>query len=146
MRRPTDREIVVTRTFDAPAHIVYEAWTRADLFQRWWIPKSTGLKLISCEVDARTGGTYRLVFDVGAEEPVAMHGRYIEATPPSRLVWTNDESEGGSITTVTFDEKDGKTRLVLHELYATKEDLEANAGMEDGLGEAFDQLDEVLHG
>lgn len=145
VERRSECEIVVTRIFDAPAHIVYEAWTKAELFQRWWIPKSTGLKLLSCEVDARTGGTYRLVFDLGAAEPVAMHGRYIEATPFSRLVWTNEESEGGSVTTVTFDEKDGKTTLVLQELYATKEDLEANAGMEDGLGEAFDQLDEVLH-
>lgn len=145
VERPSECEIVVTRTFDAPANIVYAAWTRSDLFQRWWIPKSTGLKLLSCEVDARTGGTYRLVFDLGQEESVAMHGRYLEVTPNSRLVWTNDESEGGSVTTVTFEEKEGKTLLVLHELYATKEDLEANAGMEEGLGEAFDQLDELLH-
>lgn len=144
VERRSDREIVVTRTFHASAQVVYEAWTRADLFRRWWVPKSTGLKLLSCEVDARTGGTYRLVFDLGQEEPVAMHGRYLEATPFSRLVWTNDESEGGSVTTVTFTEKDGETVLVLQEVYATKEDLEANAGMEDGLGEAFDQLDDVL--
>lgn len=145
VERPSECEIVVTRTFNAPADIVYETWTRQDLFQRWWIPKSTGLKLLSCDVDARTGGTYRLVFDVGAEEPVAMHGRYLEVTPNTRLVWTNDESEGGSVTTVTFEEKDGKTLLVLHERYATKDDLEANAGMEEGLGEAFDQLDDLLH-
>ena len=143
----SEREIVVTRTFNAPARIVFEAWTTPELFQRWWIPKSIGLKLLSYEADIRVGGGYRLVFDRGAEEPMAFFGRYIEVTPHSRLVWTNDESgEDGAVTTVTFEEKGGKTLLVLHELYRSKEARDAGlaSGAYDGMGETFEQLDEVL--
>ena len=142
VQRKSDRELVVTRTFDAPARLVFEAWSRPELFKKWWVPKSMGMTLRSCEMDVRTGGTYRLSFGDGMD----FFGRYIEVTPPSRIVWTNEESgEDGSVTTVTFEEKGGKTLLVLHELYPSKEALDgAIAGMEGGMPEQFEQLDELL--
>ena len=144
VKRKSDRELVITRSFDAPARIVFEAWTTPDLFKQWWVPKSFGMELLSCEQDVRVGGTYRLVFRHGESGSMAFHGKYLEVVPPSRLVWTNEESPDGSVTTLTFDEKDGKTLLVMSELYPSKEALEANAGAEGGLSESFDQLDEFL--
>lgn len=109
--RKSDRELVVTRTFDAPARIVFDAWTKPELLQRWWTPKSFGIVFLSCEIDARTGGRYRFVFKHGDSPPMEFFGRYLEVTPPSRLVWTNEEAgEGGAITTVTFEEQGGSTR------------------------------------
>jgi len=142
VERKSDRELVVTRTFDGPVRLVFEAWTKPDLFKRWWGPKSMGMSLSSCEMDVRTGGGYRLVFSNG----MAFFGKYIEVTPPSRLVWTNDEGgDTGPVTTVTFEEKDGKTLLVMHELYPSKEALDAaGTGAAEGMGELFDQLDEFL--
>ena len=146
VERTSDREVVVTRTINGPARIVFEAFTRAELFKRWWVPKSMGMKLLSCEMDARVGGKYRLAFDVGGPEPVAFFGTYVEVTPNSRLAWTNDEGgEGGSVTTVTFEEKGGKTLVVLRETYATKEALDAaGTGAADAMVETFDQLDELI--
>ena len=142
--RRSDRELVIKRTFDAPAHIVFEAWTNPELFKRWWVPKSAGITLLSCEMDVRTGGTYRLTFATAGPEPMAFFGRYLEVTPPSRIVWTNDEAgEEGSVTTVTFAEKDGQTLLVLHELYPSKEALDASGAL-DGMPETFDQLEDLL--
>jgi len=146
--RKSDRELVVTRTFNGPARIVFEAWTRPELLERWWAPKSFGLTMISCEADVRVGGTYRFVFRHDAfPEPMAFFGRYIEVTPHSRLVWTNEEGEGGGqITTVTFEEKGGRTLLVMHDLYPSKEALDAAiaSGSTSGMGETFEQLDELL--
>ena len=144
--RTSDRELVVTRTFNGPARIVFEAWTKPELFKRWWVPKSLGVSLLSCELDVRTGGKYGLVFSHDASKPVAFYGRYIEVTPHSRLVWTNDESENGAVTTVTFEDKGGKTLLVLHELYPSKEALDAAIASEStgGFSEQFEQLDELL--
>ena len=144
--RKSDREVVVTRTINGPARIVFEAFTKAELFRRWWVPKSMGMKLVSCEMDARVGGKYRLAFDVGGPEPVAFFGTYVEVKPSSRLAWTNDEGgEGGSVTTVTFEEKGGKTLVVLRETYPTKEALDAaGTGAADAMIETFDQLDELL--
>ncbi len=146
--RTSDRELVVTRTFNGPARIVFEAWTKPELLERWWAPKSFGLTMISCEADVRVGGTYRLVFRHDAfPEPMAFFGRYIEVTPHSRLVWTNEEGEGGGqVTTVTFEEKGGKTLLVMHDLYPSKEALDAAiaSGSTSGTGETFEQLDELL--
>src|SRR3954466_9086951 len=104
--RKSDRELVVTRTINGPARIVFEAWSKPELFKQWWVPKSSGLTMLSCDMDIRTGGTYRLVFAHPASgQPMAFFGRYIEVTPPSRLVWTNEEGgEGGAVTTVTFEE------------------------------------------
>ncbi len=146
VERKSERELVITRTFDAPARIVFEAWTKPELLVRWWAPKSTGMTLLSCEADVRVGGKYRFVFGHGASKPMEFFGRYIEVTPPSRLVWTNEEADGGEgITTVTFEETGGKTLLVLHELHPSKEALEgAIAGMEGGMRETFEQLDELL--
>ena len=142
--RRSDREMVVTRTFDAPARIVFEAWTRPELFKQWWVPKSSGLALLSLDQDVRVGGGYRLVFDLGDSKTLAFFGKYLEVTPPSRLVWTNDESDDGAVTTVTFEEKDGKTLLTLTEAYPTKESFDRNVGSTDGLPEQFGQLDELL--
>src|SRR4051794_6681306 len=147
VERKSERELVVTRTFNGPARIVFEAWTKPELFKRWWAPKSFGLTMLSCEQDVRVGGTYRLVFTHGASEPMAFFGRYIEVTPHSRLVWTNDEAgDAGAVTTVTFEEKDGKTLLVMHDLYPSKEALDAAiaSGSTSGTGETFEQLDEFL--
>src|SRR5580658_9974022 len=145
VERKSERELVVMRTFDGPARIVFEAWTRPELLKRWWAPKSTGVSLLSCEADVRVGGGYRFEFGRDDSEPVAFFGRYIEVAPHSRLVWTNDESDDGAVTTVTFEEKGGKTLLVMHELYPSKEALDgAIAGMESGMPEMFGQLDELL--
>ncbi len=146
VERKSDREVVVTRIFDAPARIVFEAWTRPELFKQWWAPKSMGMVLRICEMDARTGGRYRLVFGHDASNPAEFFGRYLEVTPHSRLVWTNDEGgDGGPVTTVTFEEKGGKTRLVMHELYPSKEALDAaGTGAADAMSETFEQLDELL--
>jgi uncharacterized protein YndB with AHSA1/START domain len=143
VERTSERELVVTRTFNAPARIVFEAWTRPELFKRWWVPKSMGMTLLSCELDVRVGGSYRLVFSHGDAEPVAFFGKYLEVTPCSRLVWTNEENDCGvAVTTVTFEEKGGKTLLVVHELHPSKESLEGAAG--EAMRETFEQLDELL--
>jgi uncharacterized protein YndB with AHSA1/START domain len=143
VERNSEREIVVTRTINGSARIVFEAFTKSELFKRWWVPKSFGLTLLSCELDVRVGGTYRLVFSHNGSE-MAFFGKYIEVTPHSRLVWTNDEGDdGGAVTTVTFEEKAGRTLLVLHDLYPSKEALEAS-GSTGGMSETLDQLDELV--
>jgi uncharacterized protein YndB with AHSA1/START domain len=142
VERTSDRELVVTRTVNAPTRLVFEAWTRADLFRRWWVPKSYGLNLLSCEMDVRVGGQYRLVFQHG-DSTMAFFGTYLEVTPNTRLVWTNDEGDNGqTVTTVTFEEHDGKTRLVVHDLYPSAEAVDAGAA--GALPETLDQLDEFL--
>jgi uncharacterized protein YndB with AHSA1/START domain len=147
VERTSERELVVTRTVNGPARIVFEAWTRPELFMRWWVPKSFGVSLLSCEMDIRTGGKYRLVFGKDAANSMEFFGRYIEVTPNARLVWTNDEGhDGGPVTTVTFEERGGKTLLVMHELYPSKEALDGAlaSGEKDGTSESFAQLDELL--
>ena len=145
VERKSERELVVTRTFDGPARIVFEAWTRPELLKRWWAPKSTGVSLVSCEADVRVGGRYRLEFGHADSQPMVFFGRYLEVTPHSRLAWTNEESDDGAVTTVTFEERGGRTLLVLHELYPSKQALDqAIEGMEDGMPEQFEQLDELL--
>src|SRR5690242_14374541 len=143
VERKSERELVVTRTFNGPARIVFEAWTKPELFKQWWVPKSMGMSLRSCAMDVRVGGKYRLEFE---PDGVAFFGTYLEVTPHSRLVWTNDEGgEGGPVTTVTFEEMGGKTLLVLHELYSSKEALDAaGTGAADAMVETFEQLDELL--
>jgi uncharacterized protein YndB with AHSA1/START domain len=144
VERRSELELVVTRTFDGPVRRVFDAWSKPELFQLWWVPKSSPMPLLSCEMDVRTGGGYRLTFGHDAANAMAFFGKYLEVTPPSRLVWTNDEG-GGAVTTVTFEEVDGGTRVVLRELYPSKEALdESFVGMEDAMPEQFDQLDELL--
>jgi uncharacterized protein YndB with AHSA1/START domain len=149
VERKSDRELVVTRTFNAPARTVFEAWTRPELFKRWWAPKSCGVSMISCEMEARVGGGYRMVFMIGndASKTMAFFGKYLEVIPPSRLVWTNDEGGGGGpVTTVTFEEKGGKTLIVMHDLYPSKDALDEaiTSGSTSGTSETFEQLDELL--
>jgi uncharacterized protein YndB with AHSA1/START domain len=146
MERKSERELVITRTVNGPVRIVFEAWTEPELFKRWWVPKSAGVLLLSCEMDVRVGGRYRLVFSFEGSE-MAFFGTYREVTPHSRLVWTNDEAgDAGQVTTVTFEEKAGKTLVVMHELYPSKEALDAAlaSGSQDGTLETFEQLDELL--
>jgi len=143
VERKSEREIVVTRTINGPARLVFEAFSKAELLKQWWLPKSFGLTLLSCEADVRAGGRYRLVFSHGAST-MEFYGRYIEVTPHSRLVWTNEEGDdGGAVTTVTFEEKGGKTLLVMHDLYPSKEALDAS-GAQGGMSETLDQLDEFV--
>lgn len=148
VERTTDRELVVTRTINGPARLVFEAWAKPELFQRWWAPKSFGVTLISYEADVRAGGAYRAVIGhPSSEQPMTFFGRYIEVTPSSRLVWTNEEGgEGGAITTVTFEDKGGTTLVVVHELYPSKEALDdaMASGSTSGWGEQFEQLDELV--
>jgi uncharacterized protein YndB with AHSA1/START domain len=142
--RKSDREIVVTRTINGPARLVFEAWTKPELLQRWWVPKSAPIKLLSCEIDARVGGGYRLVFDVGGSQTMEFFGKYLEVTPHSRLVWTNEEAGEPSITIVTFTEQGGKTLIVMSELHPSKEAAD-NAAQAGGHGdETFDQLEQLL--
>lgn len=145
--RRSEREVVVTRTFDAPARIVFDAWTRPELIMKWWTPKSFGITFISCDADVRVGGTYRFVMGHPAfDQPMAFHGKYLEVDPPRRLVWTNEEGDEGSVTTVTFEEKDGRTHLVLSDVYPSKAALdEAMAsGSIGGYPEQFNQLDILI--
>ena len=142
VERKSDRELVVTRMFDGPPRLVFEAWSSPELFKRWWVPRSMGMTLRSCEMDMRTAGKYHLNFGDGMD----FFGRYIEVTPPSRIVWTNEEGgENGSVTTVTFEDKGGRTLLVMSELYPSKEALDAaGTGAADATHETFAQLDELL--
>jgi uncharacterized protein YndB with AHSA1/START domain len=148
VERKSERELVVTRTFNGPARLVFAAWTKPDLLMRWWMPKSFGVSFVSCEADVRPGGKYRFVFaHPGSEQPMEFFGKYLEVVPPSRLIWTNDESgESGSVTTVTFEERGGQTVVVMRDLYPSKEALDSTieSGATSGFSEAFAQLDEVL--
>ena len=149
VERTSDRELVATRVVDGPAHLVFEAWTKPELIMRWWAPASFGITFLSCETDVRTGGSYRFVFGHPAsEQPMAFFGRYIEVAPSSRLVWTNEEEADGAVTTVTFEETDGRTRVVVHELYPSKAVLdEAMASGRTGAWpEQFEALDDLLAG
>lgn len=146
VQKKSEREVLVTRTFDAPARLVFEAWSKPELLKKWWVPRSMGMTLRSCEMDVRTGGKYRLVFGDDPANPIAFFGNYLEVVPNKRIVWTNEESgDAGSVTTVTFEERDGKTLLVMSDLYPTKEALDAaGTGAQEATHETFGQLDELL--
>jgi uncharacterized protein YndB with AHSA1/START domain len=148
VERKFERELVVTRTFNGPAYVVFSAWTKPELLKRWWAPKSFGASFLSCEADVRTGGTYRFVFShPSSEQPMSFFGRYVEVTPPSRLVWTNDEGdENGAVTTVTFEERGDETLVVMQDLYPSKKALDdaIASGSTSGSGEQFEQLDQLL--
>lgn len=141
VQQPSDRELVVTRAFDAPAHLVFRAWTAPELFRQWWVPKSLGMALESLEMDARTGGSYRLDFGNGA----VFFGTYLEVTPSSRLVWTNEEGgQSASTTTVTLEDRGETTVVTVSELFVSKEAFEAGAGASEALEQTFGQLDDLL--
>ena len=146
--RRSDREVVITRTFDAPARIVFQAWTTPELLMKWWTPASFGITFISCEADVRSGGTYKFVMGHPSfDQPMAFHGRYLEVVPGKKIVWTNEEGgENGSVTTVTFEEKHGKTHLVLSDVHPSKAalDAELESGAIGGYPEQFNQLDILL--
>lgn len=147
VERKSDRELVVTRTVKGPAHIVFQAWTRPELFKQWWAPKSFGLTILSCEMDVRVGAGYRLVMShPAAEQPMAFFGKYIEVIPNARLVWTNEEGEEGAVTTVTFEDRGAETLVVWHDLYPSKAALDAAMadGSTTGFSDQFEQLDELL--
>jgi len=147
VERTSDRELVATRTVNGPAQMVFEAWTRPELIMKWWAPASFGITFVSCETDVRTGGSYRFVFGHPAsDQPMAFFGRYIEVVPPSRLVWTNEEEADGAVTTVTLEETDGRTRVVVHDLYPSKEALDAAvaSGSTGAWPEQFEALDGLL--
>lgn len=145
VERTSDTDLYVTRTFDAPPRIVFQAWTTPELFQRWWAPKSSPVPIFACDMDVRTGGTYRLEFGHDASETFAFFGKYLEVVPNERIVWTNEEGEQSAVTTVTFEDRGGQTLLVMHEVYPTREGLdEAFIGMEGATPEQFGQLDDLL--
>ena len=144
--RRGDRELIVTRSFDAPPAMVFRAWSQPELFRRWWLPQSaTGVSLVGCDMDVRTGGTYRLEFSTGGPETMAFHGKYLEVVPNERIVWTNDEGEEGAVTTVTFEAQGDRTLLTFHEAYPTADALEeALQGSAAGFPEQLDQLEALL--
>jgi uncharacterized protein YndB with AHSA1/START domain len=142
--RASDRELVITRTFDAPARVVFQAWTTPELLKRWWTPRSMGMSLVACEIDLRSGGTYKFTIGTTDGKTMVFHGKYVEVTVPAKLVWTNEESDNGSVTTVTFEEKADKTVVVMREVFPTKEALDESMGMEEAMAITFGQLDEVL--
>jgi uncharacterized protein YndB with AHSA1/START domain len=146
VKRIGDRELVATRIFDAPPSTVYRAWSQPELFQRWWVPKSvSGISLVSCDMDVRTGGKYRLEFGSGGSETMAFYGKYLEVVPNERIVWTNDEGEEGAVTTVTFEDQGGRTLLTFHEIYPSSEALEdALQGSAAPLPEQLEQLGELI--
>lgn len=146
--RVSDVELVVRRVFDAPARLIFRAWSEPELLMRWWVPKSFGITFISCEADVRTGGTYRFVFGHrDFDQPMAFHGRYIDVVPPTRIVWTNEESgEAGSVSTLTLEERDGQTHLLIRDVYPSKEALDATieSGSTGGWSEQFATLETLL--
>ena len=147
VERRSERELVVTRTIDGPAHMVFDAWTQPEQLKRWWVPRSVPITMLSCEMDVRVGGSYRFVFQVDPTTTMAFFGRYLEVSPPSRLVWTNEEGDGDAVvTTVTFDEDQGRTRLVVHDLYPSKDALDGAIASEStaAWAEMLDQLEELL--
>lgn len=146
VRIASEREVIVTRTFDAPARLVFRAWAEPELFRKWWVPRSMGMTLRSCEMDVRTGGKYRLEFGDDPANPMAFFGTYLDVVPGKRIVWTNEESgEAASVTTVTLEERDGKTLLVMSEVYPTREAFDAaGTGAQEATVETFEQLDELL--
>jgi len=148
VERKGTRELLVTRLFDAPPSMVYQAWSRPELFQRWWMPGSaSGISFLSCDMDVRTGGKYRLEFGTGGSDSMAFYGKYLEVVPNERIVWTNDEGEEGAITTVTFEDQGGKTLLRFHEIYPSAAALEeALQGSAATLPEQLAQLDQLLAG
>lgn len=148
-KRTSDRETEVTRTFAAPVHLLFNAWSKAELFKQWWVPKSFGLALTSCEMDVRTGGGYRLVFNhPDFAQPMAFFGTYTDVIPNARITWTNEESDEGAVTTVTFAQEGDKTKVTVHDLYPSKEILDAEiaSGATGGLPETLNQLDAFLAG
>jgi uncharacterized protein YndB with AHSA1/START domain len=148
VERTSDRELTVTRTFNGPVRLVYQAWSTPELFQKWWTPKSFNLTIVSSEMDIRTGGSYRLQIKHPAmPEPMTFFGNYLDVIPNSRMVWTNEENgESGAVTTVTFEDRGDQTLVVMRDLFPSKEALDEAiaSGSTAGKDEQFAQLDGLL--
>jgi uncharacterized protein YndB with AHSA1/START domain len=142
----SDLELVITRTIDGPARIVFDAWTKVELLVRWWAPNAIGVAGDGFVSDVRTGGRFRQVLRLHGGGEIAFSGTYLEVTPPTRLVYTSifePRPEAGEVLcTVTFEERDGKTKIVLHEKFPSKETLEA--AMCGGMDASLDQLDDLV--
>lgn len=147
VERMSERELVASRIINGLPRLVFEAWTNPELFKKWWVPKSAPITLVSCEMEVRTGGKYRLVFSMDSQS-MEFFGKYLEVIPYSRIVWTNDEGgeDAAVITTVTFEEIDGATLLTVHDLYPSKEALDAAIASEStgALPEQLEQLDQFI--
>jgi uncharacterized protein YndB with AHSA1/START domain len=146
--RVSDTETRVERRFDAPVERVFEAWSKPQLFRQWWLPSSFGMTMVSCDMDVRTGGTYRLeIGHPSSDSPMAFHGRYLEVVPNEKIVWTNEEGgEGGQVTTVTFAPDGEGTRLTVSDKFPSKEalDAEIGSGAMEGMPEQLKQLEAFL--
>jgi uncharacterized protein YndB with AHSA1/START domain len=143
---PSDREIVMTRIFDAPRDLVFEAHSSCEHLARWWGPRK--YEVASCDVDFRPGGAWRIVHRAPGEEH-GFHGEFREIVPPERIVWTFEwEGLPGhvSVDTITFEEHDGKTTTTVNSLFDTVEDRDGmlQSGMESGAAETWDRLAEYL--
>ncbi len=146
---PTDRQILITREFDAPKHLVYKAWTTPELVKRWW--SANRGEVTSVEIDLRVGGRWRYVMIAGGDQEVAFHGEYREIVPDERIVSTEvyesipDAEAHAALNTVTLTEADGRTTLTILAEHPTKEGRDAviQSGMEDGLQDALDLLEQV---
>jgi uncharacterized protein YndB with AHSA1/START domain len=148
---PSDLEIRMTRTFDAPRQLVFDAWTRPEHMRRWLGRRGDTMPV--CEIDLRVGGGYRVVWRLREGGEMGMHGVYKEIVPPERLVSTEVfegpefEAMGGeSLNTLVLEEHDGRTLMTITSLYQSREarDGVLRTGMEKGAGESFDRLEELL--
>jgi uncharacterized protein YndB with AHSA1/START domain len=145
-----DREIVMKRSFAAPARFVFDAWTKADLVAKWWAPEKCGVAMVACEADVRPGGKWKYTLRNPDAEVVSFYGEYREVTAPSRLVYTETFSKYPDsppvIVTVTFEERDGRTEMTSTQLYPSKEvrEMVVATGMEFGANETMNQLEVLL--
>jgi uncharacterized protein YndB with AHSA1/START domain len=143
---PADEQILITREFAAPKHLVYKAWTTPELVRRWWNAKRG--EVTTCEIDLRVGGTWRYVMVTADGTEVGFHGEYREIVPNERIVSTEvyeGMPEGAALNTMTFAEEDGRTTLTILVEHSSKEhrDGHINSGMEAGMQDAMDLLEEV---
>ena len=150
---PTDEQILITREFDAPKHLVYEAFTTPELVSRWWTAKRG--EMTTCEIDLQVGGAWRYVMKLPDGMEVGFHGEYREIVPNERIVSTEifegmpeGAPEEVSVNTATFTEEDSRTTLTILVEHSSKEfrDMHVESGMEDGLQDALQLLDEVAQG
>lgn len=143
---PANNQIMITRQFDAPRHLVYRAWTTPELIRRWWAGDRG--EVTSAEVDLRPGGTWRYVMTANGGFEVAFHGEYREIVPDERIVSTEvfeGAPDAAAVSTATFAEQDGRTTLTILVEHTSQEhrDMHLNSGMEEGMNESLDHLEEV---
>jgi uncharacterized protein YndB with AHSA1/START domain len=144
---PSDRELVLTRVFNAPARTLFEVWTKPEHVRKWYAVRSTTVTV--CDIDLRVGGAWRWVVTTPHGMEIAFSGVFLEIDPPRRLQRTEvfEAMPGpGCVVTLTFDEEDGKTTLAMHMLFQSKEerDICLKSGMELGVKECYQKIDELL--